>query len=314
MIRALRPTDVLAYLAFSRQNPDNEALCGAVGEPVSPTLSGFLGDAIALDARRSHWVLFDQGDIKGLIAVRARFGADIWDVERLLLAPDAEYEGTLSKLLNHMLMHAAEEGVQRVFLRIREGSDSLVTARRMGFLTYTWEQVFARPMDASVAVAKPSEGVEVRPRRPVHHQPIFQLYTSSVPAPVRQVEGLTLQEWRWTDGWQVSAIPWSRDVARRQDFVAVGPEGVVGWLQVDHLSRMLTVLVTPPEVARLLIGFGVRQLGPGGPYRLPLRDYQTSLEPVLEELGFVPGDRHILLARSLAIRVPEAKLVPVQAS
>ncbi len=312
MIRALRPTDVLAYLAFSRQNPDNEALCGAVGDSISPTLGGFLGDAITLDAKRAHWVLFDQGAIQGLIAVRTRFGADIWDVERLQLAPDAEYEGTLGKLLDHMLTHAAEEGIQRVFLRIREGSDSLATARRMGFQPYTWEQVHVRPAGAGVEAVQ--SGVEIRPRRPVHHQPIFQLYTSSVPAPVRQVEGLTLQEWRWTDGWQVSAIPWSRDVARRQDFVAAGQEGVVGWLQVDYLSRMLTVLVSPPETARQLVGFGVRQLGPGGPYRLPLRDYQSSLEPVLEELGFVPGDRHLLLARSLAIRVPEAKLVPVQAS
>jgi len=316
MIRAFRPTDVLAYLAFSRRNPGSEALRGAVGEALSPSLGGFVGDAIALDTGRAHWALFDDGAIHGLIAVRARFGADVWDVERLMLAPDADYDGTLGKLLDSMLTHASEEGVQRVFLRVRENSDSLSMARRMGFQPYASERVHVCPAAVgSPLPVSPDVAFSIRPRRPVHHQPIFQLYTSAVPAHVRQVEGFTLQEWRWTDGWQAGAIPWSRGVARRQDYVAVGQEGVAGWLQVDYQARMLTILVdSPSDLARHLIDFGVRQLGPGGPYRLALRDYQSSHEAMLGEAGFSPGDRHLLLARSLAVRVPEAKLVPVQAS
>jgi hypothetical protein len=317
MIRALRPTDVLAFLAFSRRNPDNEALRGAIGESLSPSLSGFLGDSIALDTRRWHWVLFDGGSIHGLIAVRSRFGADVWDVERLMLAPEADFQRTLSKLLDHMLAHASDEGVQRVFLRVREDSDSLVTARRMGFQPYTSEQIYVHPAGGDLgqlpgsANGRPS----IRPRRPVHHQPIFQLYTSAVPVVVRLVEGMTLQEWRWTDGWQVSAIPWSRDSARRQDYVAFDQDEVVGWLQADSAARMLTMLVGESvDTARDLVAFGLHQLGSSGPCRIPLRDYQSSLGAVLGEAGFSPGDRHVLLARSLAIRVPEAKLVPVQAS
>jgi hypothetical protein len=318
MIRALRPTDLLSYLAFRRQNPDNEALGGADGQALSTNLGEFLGDTIALDSRRAHWALFDRGAIQGLVAVRARFGADIWDIERLVLAPTADYEPTIGRLLDHVLRQGAEEGVQKVFLRIREGSESLVAARRAGFHRYVSEHVFRSASDRAATIPPDSvddSPVLIRPRRPAHHQPIFQLYTAAVPGAVRQVEGMTLQEWRWTDGWQVGAIPWSSDVTRRQDFVALGPEGIAGWLQVDFRTRMLSLLVSGrPDVARLLIEFGTSQLGAAGHQRLVLRDYQAELATTVADLGFIPGERHALLARTIAIRIPEGKLVPVQAS
>ncbi len=111
-------------------------------------------------------------------------------------------------------------------------------------------------------------------------------------------------------------MPWRPTSPYRRDFVVSDGSAVVGWLQVDHRARLLRLLVDnrEPDLARPILAFGLAHLGPGGPVVLPLRDYQAALRPCLEEQGFAMVAQHALLARALAIRVPEGKLVPVRAS
>ena len=79
MIRALRPTDVLAYLEFRGLVPGNEALLGADGAMIPPDLRGFFGQSLALEPRRETWVQIENGHIIGLVSAKARYGADIFE-------------------------------------------------------------------------------------------------------------------------------------------------------------------------------------------------------------------------------------------
>ncbi len=311
MIRAFRPTDVVAYMAFRKQTPDNEALVRADGKAATPTIGALLGGP--LEPRRERWVLIDRGQIVGLVAAKARSGADVWDVDELMAAPAASPDRVYARLLEHLCRAAVEEGVQKVFLRLREDSEAVAGARQVGFFRYTTEQIYQHAPASSPAVALDG----LRLRRPIDHQALFHLYSGAVPAFVRQVEGLTLQEWRWTDGWNGRAMPWQPTGTWRRDFVLCGGHGdVAAWLQIEHRTRQLRLLVDgrEGELARAVVAFGLAHLGPGGPVTLPLREYQAALRPHLEEQGFTLVAQHALLARALASRIPEGKMVPVRVS
>lgn len=312
MIRTPRPTDVLAYVAFRNQTPDNEAVTTAGGKTIAPTIGALLGGSLALNPRRERWVLVDQGQIVGLVAAKARSGADVWDVDELMAAPAADADRVYARLLEHLCGQAVEDGVQKVFLRLHEESEATIAARQAGFFRYTTEHVYHHADATPPTVALD----ELSPRRPVDHQALFQLYSAAVPAFVRQVEGLTLQEWRWTDGWNVHPVLWRPVSPRRRDFVVREGSAIVAWLQVDLRARLLRLLVDAreAELARVVLAFGLAHLGSGGPVTLPLREYQAALRPHLEEQGFELVARHALLAKALAIRVPEGKMVPIRAS
>lgn len=313
MIRALRPTDILAYLAFRRLTPDSEALTRADGATVPPTFKAFLSGSFALEPSHERWVSLERGRIVGLIAARARPGADVWDVDQLIAASTVDSDRVYLKLLEHLCCQAVEAGVQKVFLRLREDSDALPAAHQAGFLKFTTESVYLHDGESPPLLGA-LEGL--RPRRPADHQAIFQLYSAVVPAFVRQVEGLTLQEWRWTDGWRTRSMPWRASAGCRRDFVVSDGAAISAWLRIDAKTRLIVPLVAghDPEVVRDLLAFGLANLGPGGTVALPLREYQVAIGPQLEELGFVLVARHALLAKALALRVPEGKLVPIRAS
>lgn len=312
MIRALRPTDVLSYLAFRNQSPANEALVQVGGRAIAPALSALPRGSQLLEPTGARWVAIERGQIAGLVAARSRFGADTWDVDQLLISPRIDSpDRVYSRLLDHLCARAVEEGVQKVLLRLNEDSEAVVAAGQASFFRYTTEDVYVYSYSGQPPAHVAIDGL--RPRRPIDHQPLFQLYTAAVPAYVRQVEGLTLQEWRWTDGWSSRRMSWRPGGGDRRDFVVWGGDSLTGWLRLGSRSRSIALLDDgrEPGLAPEAISFGLAHLGQGAPASVTVRDYQAGLTPWLAERGFRLVARHVLLARALAIRVPELKLVPV---
>lgn len=310
MIRALRPTDLLPYLAFRSQSPGNEALRQGVSQSDRLSLRGFLGGSLSLDYGRETWVQIEGGSIDGLIAARSRYGADVWDVDRLMVNQSADTEKVSLHLIEHLCGAALDEGVQKVFVRLAEGSEALYAARQAGFHCYSTECLFVRPAGKPL----PVESVPgLRNRRLVDHQSIFQLYCLEVPAYVRQVEGLTLHEWRSSDGWWSPPVQWRR--SGRRDLIVHSEGRVSGWLRVMAHDRAIRLLVDSRDRQPTLglISIGLRLLGQGPEVVVLVPEYQTDLRTRLEEEGFNLIARHALLVRLMAIRVPEAKLIPLRA-
>ena len=315
MIRALRPTDILPYVEFCHQLSRGSGGRAPLWLESMSTVGGFLGKSLALEPGRESWVQIEHRHVSGLVAAKRREGADIWDIDQLVYLPSDDAPRTCARLLNHLLTAASDEGVQKVFLRLNSENPALEWARQVGFVQYSAETTYYLP--EVPALAHPPQIPQIRPRRPADHLALFQLYCSAVPIRVRQAEGMTLHEWRWTDGWWVDPMN-VRILGRRSrtDFVVeVGPR-LTGWLQVDRHRRRLTILTDPhegPEVEEL-IRFGLTKLGAGRHAHCPVRDYQPDLRAALEEISFSPTGNDSLLTRALATRIPEGKLVPVRVS
>ncbi|HVB97379.1 MAG TPA: GNAT family N-acetyltransferase [Chloroflexota bacterium] len=316
MIRALRPTDLLAYVDFCRQvalartDDDREALSAY------PTVRDFWSHSLALEPGRETWVQIEHGHISGLVTAKHREGADVWQIDQLLILPSADAGRTCTRLLEHLLTAAADEGIQKVFLRLTVNDPALEWANRAGFFQYCTEYVYALPEVPTFAHV--TVVAHLRPRRASDHQSLFQLYCVTVPFRVRQAEGMTLHEWRWTDGWQVHhlAFPLSFRAARRQDYVVETAPRLSGWLQVERQSRRLGILSNQAEAPDVdgLLRFGLARLGSGGFANCIVRDYQPAVLASLEDHHFREVGHYSLLARALAVRIPEAKLVPIRAS
>ncbi len=319
MIRALRPTDILAYLTFCHRV--SEQTDSGVERPLSvsfrmmPTVASFLGRSLALELGRETWVQIDHGRISGLVAAKRREGADVWDVDELAFLRSADTGRTAVRLLEQLLTAAADDGVHKVFLRLLGEDPAEEWVRQVGFFQYCSEVSYHRA--ELPTFSRSASLVRMRRRRPADHQSLFQLYCASVPFRVRQAEGMTLHEWRWTDGWAVRSVGLAAFLGRsRVDFVLDGPSRLAAWLQVDHKNRKLTLLTDPQQESDIgeIIRFGMTRLGAGGPARCQARDYQIAVARALEDAGFAAIQSESLFARALAARVPEFKLVPMRAS
>jgi hypothetical protein len=249
------------------------------------------------------------------VAAKRREGADVWDIDELSFLPLPDADRTAIRLLEQLLTAAADDGVHKVFLRLLDGSPAQDWVRQVGFFRYCTEATYGRP--ELPTFSKSVTTLRMRRRRPSDHQPLFQLYCAAVPFRVRQAEGMTLHEWRWTDGWGVrSAGVGSFVRGSRTDYVVDGAARPSAWLQVDRKRRRLALLTDPQhdvDVAEVL-RFGMSRLGAGGGALCSARDYQPSVAAALEDAGFVAVQHESLYARALAARVPELKFVPMRAS
>ena len=325
LIQPLRPTDLVPYLAFRRLPPIGEALGNPIDAAVAPdqratglaALGALTSSALAFATHRESQTLRIGRAIVGLAVAHPRFGTDTWDVAQLLVAPTLDTSSACFALLEALCQRATTEGIEKLYLRIREGSEAASGARQAGLFTYAQEHVCIWSGGEAPATEIPWTDVAIaglRPRHPSDHQALFQLYSSAVPLAVRQVEAMTLREWRWLDGWNAPAA-WARPERQRRDFVVAREGAVLGWLRVCPVGRQLEVVAgRDAALGRALIAYGVHQLGSVGPVTLVLRDYQKALLLIAEELGFTALARNWLLVRVFTIRATDSLLVPVGAS
>jgi len=310
------PTDALLYVKFCHELSLKSGLQGSVWLRAMTAAGSMLGYSLSLEAGRVSWVQIEHGQISGLVTAKRRQGADVWDIDQLAYLPSADAPRTCARLLGHLLSAASDEGVLKVFLRLDSSSPAVEWALRVGFVQYSVETVYYLPEVPSPA--RPPRLEWVRPRCPSDHQALFQLYCSTVPVRVRQAEGMTLQEWRWTDGWWLDPMGLPPILGRggRHDFVVEDAPRLIAWLQADRRRRRITIQAESRDGLDIdaLIRHGLRTLGTGRHAYCAVREYQLNLVGALEEIGFAAIRTDSLLTRALATRIPELKLVPVRAS
>src|SRR5581483_4307836 len=189
MIRALRPTDILPFVAFSHQVSRGSSDRTSVLSNSLSAVGVFLGRSLALEPGRESWVQIEHGQISGLVSAKRREGADVWDIDQLVYLTSPDAPRTCARLLKHLLAAASDDGVQKVFLRLDSDNPALEWARQVGFVQYAVETVYHLP--EVPVLAHPPQVPHLRPRRPADHQALFQLYCTAVPVRVRQAEGMT---------------------------------------------------------------------------------------------------------------------------
>jgi len=314
MIRGLRPTDVLAYISFrKRVGRSNEAILRPDGRTSPLSLQSFIGRSLSLEPGRGTWIKVGGGEIGGLVAAKARWGAAIWDLDQLVSLPGSERELTYIHLLQHISASAAHMNVHKVLLRLDSQSEALNAARQAGFYHYTTERVYRL---AKIPQTLTAPDVTVRPRAPADQQGIFHLYCSTVPAGVRQIEGMTLHEWRMMDGWHPQPMTWQSGIRHgRKDLVAMRASSLVAVARADLSSHVVSIMLHSglQSLADSVIGAFLALLPAESGFYFAVREYQGGVIAAVERLGAEHVASHALLARVTTVRVAERKLMPVRA-
>ncbi len=300
MIRPVRPTDLVGLAVLQRRGYPNQAYGRRAlgrGRDDWADLFRVLNPLVSLEIRR-HTLLFDDGDrLAGLVSTLP-FGR-YWEVDRLIWAPDGRPQDC-AELLSRLGLDAAQQGVERIYLRLSNESPLLGAARAAGFVPYKVETLF-RGGPIQVSAGDPRAG---RPRRRGDDLALFRLYSRVVPVSVRQAEAMTLTEWR----------QWFR--GGRQLVVEEGGEPVL-WARLTAADDQLQLTaeardLPEPAVARHLGSFISRHAGKKVVLGL-VADYQPHVAAALEQLGFEPVGRFTCLVRHQTVRVKAQKLVPVRA-
>jgi hypothetical protein len=205
-------------------------------------------------------------------------------------------------LLESLTEEAGVQGVTKVFLRLSEGSLLLPTAQRAGYMAYTRESLFGAVRPPLMEGEVP--GLEPRKRRDALD--LYRLFASITPARVRQAEGMTLQEWQDTRDRKTSG-------PRARQWVLRADERVDAWLSVQKERRtgFIDLLAIPSAPTSDLVRFAIEKLR--CQIVLCLVPEYLSLHSALEASEFSPMATYISLVKPLAIRVPQARLVPARA-
>lgn len=302
-------TDALAYVSFRKRAPVNEAIANPGGATTQLGLVHLMGRSALPDPTRFTWIAVERGQITGLVSVRNRLFADIWDIDQLVAIPDEDQTRTYVNLLDHLVSSAYAEGVQRLFLRAQADSAAEDASRQVSFCRYTSESVY---LVERSTLPPPTRQLRLRPRRPIDHQALFQLYVSAVPARVRQIEGMTLREWRATDGWRLYPVDWRVGLPiNRRDFIVEDDNVVAAWVLFEPRTSVMRLIPRPSSSVDIgqVIGEALRHLRGVKQVLIPVRDYQEPIRNYLEDRGVKLAANHCLLSRSLAVRVMEPRLL-----
>ncbi len=253
------------------------------------------------------WLAHDDGAIVGFAVARPRAGGLAWDLLHLH-AVEGE-DGAAVALAERAVSHAGNHAARRVFLESPAGGRADAIARRAGFEHFSRSLLYALAPGFEVPR---TDAFEARPRLRADEQALFQLYSASVPAPVRAAEALTLEEWQALHAgrrfWQPSIV------GGRQQLVWELGTSIVGWMELvfGQHSQYLNVLIHPryEEATDRLLRYALLQVSPKVPVYLSVREYQVGLASAAEREGFGLVEEHEQYAKLLAARVAEPRLVP----
>jgi len=264
------------------------------GQPPPRPWEAALEHLPLLGQGRKGWVLLGLARVRGLLTARRRRLASVWEVDGLQVAPgDSE---AAARLLEAAARQLSQEGVQRLFLRLEEGSPLLRAACRAGFFPLRQERLYV--LDGA---AGPGPALELVPLGRAHLPALFQLYNASVPASVRCLEGVTLRD------WQAAQEPWSQP----PDLGWWDDGRLLAWarLATPGQGAIFTLLLHPEAQARgrQLVAAVLGHLQGRRPLYALVAAYQATVAASLEEAGLAPLTEYLLLMRHLL--QPQARKV-----
>ena len=308
MIRELRPTDLLALAHFHRRAAANLARSRdllAMSQSDPGTASLLLADW-RFPARRQTWVATDRHRLIGLVSTRRGAVRQSWEIDRLLLPPDARMEAVCQSLLAEISLACAHQGIERLYLRLPVDHPVLTSAQRAGFVHYA-EELVMRLEGALPAQAVPPGNL--RRRDPADDHAVYRLYNLSVPTRVRQSEAVTYQEWL--------ALQRLARTQRSEQWVVDAGASLVAWFRVarQRQAGLIEALYLPETEAKLAtyLDFVLGRLAGESRVWGLVPHFQPALARHLQARGFDEVGRSAVFVKHLAVRVRAPRLVPARA-
>ena len=296
-VRTLEPLDVVRCLAMGMNRFPNHAITSAgICKPQSfigliPSVSR---SRLQPRSKAGALVCVEGGRFRAVASIRPRSGPKSWEVSHLYSDPDCD--GALMELLEQAAVSSAYGGAERVFLRVEADSDIITTARRAGFFPCFSETLYReRGPAAELGRGLFDTGSHSVKRRSEHDHALFRLYNETTPVKVRQLTGMTLEQWKDS----------REPMGRRSRERALELEGDVrGWIGTSVRSGVGRIeLALHPDCAALtpdIVEFGLRSLVKARSVVAVVPDYAPLTGGALEERGFRPEGEFAVLVKSMA--------------
>lgn len=235
-----------------------------------------------------------MGNLQAVAAFRPRSGARSWEVSHLYATPDSG--DALIALLEQAAAVSAYGGAERVFLRVEADGDTIPTARRAGFFPCYLETLYrAQTSDSESRRGLFDTDSHSVKRRSEHDHALFRLYNETNPVKVRQLVGMTLDQWKDSR---------ERSIGRRTERVVEVDGSLRSWIATSARSGVGMIdVVLHPDYAALapdVVDFALRSLGNTNSVVALVPDYVPLLGSYLEERGFRPEGEFAVLVKSTA--------------
>lgn len=309
-VRTVRPTDLVALVAYDGRVYPNEALTrDRIGREASAhPLEAALEQWFSFATGRHTWISVRGATLRGLVSARRRGSNAAWEVDCLIDAAEDDPD-VLMSLLDRLAADAGRAGAEKVFLRAGAGSDIVRTACRCGFTGYVTEWLLAARREAlPVAAAPLVPGLRRWSRADAH--PAFRLYNRWAPEPVRRLEAPTLREW-------LAARERVAPGRAARQWVVPHDERIAGWLRTaaDGEHGRFDLMADPdaPELLDQLVDVALARLREQSAVYTLVPEFAPGLRERLERRGFVLQGEYVVMARRNVRPVEAPELVPAAA-
>ena len=267
-------------------------------EPFAAAMLALAARGFSPRSRKRAWTWTRDHRIRAVCSARPRSGVKSWEVAHLYA--DSVDEWAIVEMLERTAAACAEGGAERVFLRTNADGDVPSIARAAGFFSRLRETLYAGavPKDAAPRGLL-NAGARLRKRLPSDDYALFRLYSAATPVSVRQLAGMTLEQWSASQ---------ERSPGRKDERVLEMEDGALaGYVGTRRGfgSGSLETLVHPDYAAltddlldaALSALAGVRRVAALAPEHLP------RVGDALERKGFAPKAELATLIKSAALTV-----------
>lgn len=307
-MRQFEPPDALRCAVAARRGMSGNLaltlseLGGA--EPFAAAMLALAGRSLSPRSRKRAWIWTRGGRIRAVCSARPRSGPKSWEVN--LLRADSVDEWAIVEMLERVSAACAEGGAERVFLRADADGDVPSIARAAGFFSRTRETLYVGgvPQDAAPSGLL-SAGARLRKRLPSDDHALFRLYCAAAPVGLRQLAGMTLDQWAASR----ERAPGRADerVLEMRDGALAGYIATRRWFGTGVLEMVVrpdcAALTDEMADAALRSLAGVRRAVALAP------EYAPQTGAALERRGFVPKAELATLIKSAARTVGQLSAV-----
>ncbi len=240
---------------------------------------------------------------QGAAQVWPRAVCDEWDLSFLApaLAHDSAAAQAWQQMLSQLILQGAQQGVQRIYVRLAEDAEAEDALRQAGFTTVAREEVFV--------VSRPSAPAPLpRGLRRIdrHDRPaLAAFYREVVPHLVQQAEGYS-PHWGATE----PLLRRLTSFVSTQEFIWLERGRILAYLGLSGSSQgyWLETIVRPENRAEVLPYIRhvltLADCTPATPVYSPVSDYSVGLGWLFRTLGFETFARQVLMVAHTLARAP----------
>lgn len=306
MTRQLRLTDLLTQILPGRLAADDRVVThDEIGVPRHRLTPAQIAKWSLSPSSGLHPIAAGgYARLEVLAVLRARYGPKAWEVAHLFAAAGANAQ--IESVLQQAARFVASRHGERLFIRLPEGSDETIIAKRTGFREAFNEDVYKLPRAMPGDLHAPS--LNVRPPLPSDTYGIFRLYSAVLTSSARAAVGLTLDQWQDSrEGSQkhVREYVWEHD------------QRVTAWLRLAQHGSALTVdaMLHPDakDVADALVMYVARLAWGHEEPSWVVTSSQPGIAEALAQRGWRHTETYTVLVRPLAVYAEDLGLAAASA-